>query len=514
MRLCVRALLVALAVCSSLAASSIDVEQALSDEMARSLEQLHLGDEPRPYFLSYRLDDLEILEVGATFGSPLRQSLDRYRMLSTELRVGSPERDNTNFFSLGGGSAGVSRSWNGSVRVPIDNDYRELRRQAWLLTDAAYKTALENLARKAAALKNRRVPGDLPDFTPAEVASVKEIVDAAPVDPVAAEKLVASISRVFRERPEVSHSLVRLRAVRQRSRYLNSEGSEFERSVPLLELLISATAQGNEGTRLADVVAHYGHSLADFPAQDQLAGEAEALGRRLAIAIGGVQIERYNGPVLFSGQAAASVFHQVFAPGLGAWRPPVAEDERLERRLAQMSASLNDRLGGRVLARSMRLTDDPHAEDVDGQRLYGGYDVDDEGVPGRVTNLAERGILKALVAGRNPARGVPETTGNRRGAAALPSNLLLSTSEGRSEKELLAELFQLMDERELEFGVIVRRIADPILVASLEPRGSASRNSAHGALQGIVEAVKIYRDGRQEPLRDPRFSGLSAASFR
>jgi hypothetical protein len=285
--------------------------------------------------------------------------------------------------------------------------------------------------------------------------------------------------------------------------------------VPIVELFISATAQAAEGTRLADVVAHYGHSLADLPNPEQLAVDARALGARLAAAVDGGQIERYNGPVLFSGQAAAEVFHQVFASGLGAWRPPVAEEERLERRLAQMSASLNDRLGGRVLARSMRLVDEPRTKEVDGLRLYGGYAVDDEGVSSRATTLVERGILKALVASRNPARGVPVTTGNRRGSTALPSNLLLSTSDGMKEEELIAELFQLMEERDLEFGVIVRRIANPLLVASLEPPGSGGGTGrGDGAVSGIVEAVKVYRDGHQEPLLDPRFSGLSAASFR
>jgi hypothetical protein len=83
------------------------------------------------------------------------------------------------------------------------------------------------------------------------------------------------------------------------------------------------------------------------------------------------------------------------------------------------------------------------------------------------------------------------------------------------EEELIAELFQLMEERDLEFGVIVRRIANPLLVASLEPPGSGGGTGrGDGAVSGIVEAVKVYRDGHQEPLLDPRFSGLSAASFR
>jgi predicted Zn-dependent protease len=496
--------------------ASVDpVEQALQDEMERSMKKLRLGEEPRPYFLSYRLDDLEVVEVGASFGSPLRRSRERYRVLSAEIRVGSPKRDNTNFFSFRSGSNGVSRSWNGSVRVPVDDDYQQLRRQAWLLTDATYKTALENLARKAAALENRRVPGDLADFVSAETASVSETVAGEPVDMGTAESLVIAVSRVFREHAAVTHSLVRLRSTHTRSRYFNSEGSSFERSVPLVELVVGASGQSLDGTPLADTVAHYGRSLSDLPTVELLVAEAKVLSTRLATSLEGESIERYNGPVLFSGQAAAEVFHQIFAPGLAAWRSPVAEDEQLEGRLAQMNRSLNDRLGGRVLARSMRLTDDPRAKMVEGKRLFGGFDVDDEGVPGRETRLVERGILKGLVAGRSPSRGIERSTGNRRGPAALPSNLLLDTSAGKGEDEILAEMFELMDERDLDFGVVVRRVANPLLVSGFDRGASGAASSvSQGALKGVVEAFKIYRDGRQEPLRDPRFSGFSAASFR
>jgi len=231
-------------------------------------------------------------------------------------------------------------------------------------------------------------------------------------------------------------------------------------------------------------------------------------------AMSGEEIERYNGPVLFTGQAAGELFHQVFASRLAGWRSPIAEDERLENRLAQLSESLNDRLGGRVLARSMRLVDDPLAAEIEGVHLFGGYLVDDEGVPAAATTLVERGILKNLLSGRNPSRGVDGSTGNRRGISALPSNLLLSTSDGVTREELVGELMQLMEERELEFGVIVHRLANPLLLAGLDARRSGAARGDDQSVTGVVEAVKIYRDGRQVRLLDPRFAGLSTTSFR
>ena len=93
--------------------------------------------------------------------------------------------------------------------------------------------------------------------------------------------------------------------------------------------------------------------------------------------------------------------------------------------------------------------------------FLGGYAVDDEAVPAGATYLVENGVLKTLLTTRNPIRGVNGSTGNRRGSRAAPSNLLLTSRRGLSREELLAELMLLIEERQAEFGVIVRRLGNP-----------------------------------------------------
>jgi hypothetical protein len=46
------------------------VRKAMEDELARSMKDLHMGDdEPRPYFISYTISDLEQATTSATLGA-------------------------------------------------------------------------------------------------------------------------------------------------------------------------------------------------------------------------------------------------------------------------------------------------------------------------------------------------------------------------------------------------------------------------------------------------------------
>ena len=73
------------------------VRAALGDELARSTTELRLGDEPRPYYVAYTISDAEQATVSATFGAVTAAHAYRGRLLRTDVRVGSPAFDNTNF---------------------------------------------------------------------------------------------------------------------------------------------------------------------------------------------------------------------------------------------------------------------------------------------------------------------------------------------------------------------------------------------------------------------------------
>jgi len=68
----------------------------MRDEMARAKTRLELKipniDQPvRPYYVEYRLLDLEVREVVAEYGTLLSSTHTRNRFMDVEARVGKPQ---------------------------------------------------------------------------------------------------------------------------------------------------------------------------------------------------------------------------------------------------------------------------------------------------------------------------------------------------------------------------------------------------------------------------------------
>jgi hypothetical protein len=141
------------------------VMKAMRDELDRSMKQLRLERLDKPYFIAYRVSDRTDSVIAATLGGLTSNQQSCRRLLTVEVRVGDYVLDNTNFISFNFGPAGVVHGFGNTVRLPLEIDYKEIRRQIWLATDSAYKKALEDLARKRAALENKTRGDDLPDFS-------------------------------------------------------------------------------------------------------------------------------------------------------------------------------------------------------------------------------------------------------------------------------------------------------------------------------------------------------------
>src|SRR5580704_18972229 len=78
--------------------------RAMRDEMERSKTRLELKipgtDQPvRPYYVEYRLLDLDFREISGEFGTLLSSNHARNRFMNVEARVGNYKLDSSNFVS-------------------------------------------------------------------------------------------------------------------------------------------------------------------------------------------------------------------------------------------------------------------------------------------------------------------------------------------------------------------------------------------------------------------------------
>ena len=143
------------------------VLEAMNAELERSMAVLGEQEVP-PYFLSYEITESQNVSVSGSFGALTGSGEGRERLLDIDLRVGNYDLDNTRPIRDSRSFSLFSTSFGPGAALPIENDYRELRRQIWLATDSAYKSALDALAEKRAALQNETRAEDVADFTAEE----------------------------------------------------------------------------------------------------------------------------------------------------------------------------------------------------------------------------------------------------------------------------------------------------------------------------------------------------------
>jgi len=423
------------------------VMKAMSDELARSMAKLQLENLEKPYFISYRVQENRYIRVAASFGSLLQSSESRSRFLIVEVRVGSSSLDNTGFLSYPS-FPGVMRT----VMLALDDNYNELRRQIWLATDAVYKRALDDLAKKRSVLQNKTLTEEIPDFSKEEPVTITEVVPTLEVNIDGTKNLVKELSTLFKEFPDVFTSMVQFSINNTHIRYINSEGSSFVRSLPLITFTASAATQASDGMPLENFIAFYGRSMDEFPRKEVLAARLREMGTQFEKLRNAPLLDQYNGPVLFEGQAAAELFSQVFAPRLVATRRPVTDSPQAERIAAMQENPFLDKIGARVMPEFMNIIDNPTLSEYEGNQLIAGYKVDDEAVPARQTTLVENGILKTLLTSRNPVRGILKSSGNYRVSGILPSNLIVSAQNGFASSELKDETGQTKGKRIRDCG--------------------------------------------------------------
>lgn len=470
------------------------VSRAMHDEMQRSVQKLQLEQLDKPYFVSYRVVDSESKEVSASLGSVLSSSENRIRFLTVEVRVGDYSLDNSNFLSFPVGATGVAlHMFGGTVPLPLDDNYDELRRQIWLATDGAYKKALEDLSGKRAALQDKNRAENIPDFSKATPVSTTDTAPRANVDLQIATQLVREASTAFRQMPTIQTSRVEFSAENRSERYLNSEGSVFTRTVPRVSLRVSASTQAADGMALRDFMDVYGYAMKDLPPQSVLLAQIREMGDRLNRLQNAPVEERYNGPVLFEDQAAAEVFARHFAEFLPAQPNAIASNPAMLQSLrGQQSTSLLNKMRSRVLPTFLSVVDDPTATRLGDTLLLGGYKVDEEGIPSKQTLVVQDGILKTVLTSRAPVRGVLESTGNLREHGVAPSNLFVNADKSSTPEELRKELVESAKSRGNSYGILIRRL---------------SGNTA-------ILAYRIFEDGHEELIRNADISGVNSASFK
>ena len=498
--------------CCALAQNKV-ILSAMKDELTRSMEQLKLENEAGPYYISYQLNDAYSLRIAADSGGVTANSENRGRTLSINLRVGSYAQDNTNFTSSSGSSAAAASVL--SAVAPLDDDYACLRRQMWQATDRIYKSALENLTKKKAALRNTVQTTDLPDFSQGTPVSNFEAENSLSVQKQTWSQAVDQLSKLFLGESKIQRSRIDFTVSIINSYHVNSEGSVWVEPSSSTQLSIAAGTQADDGMPLNNYRVYTAARPEGLPEKARLETDIKSLISELMTARSAPIAEEYSGPVLFSTQAAGEFFSQGFSSLLTAKRLPVSDNPQANSLRSRSENPFQSKIGMKVAAGFLSLKAAPGLKTYNQKALLGSYQIDEEGVSARDVSLVENGILKNLLTSRTPVKGFPESNGHARGGAAAPSVIQVISTQNKTYEQLKQELVKAAKEEGFEFGYLVRGITpvagllgDSSDIQSLISSILSPQQSQFGLAKPFL-IFRVYPDGREEMVRGLEFGGIN-----
>jgi predicted Zn-dependent protease len=455
----------------------------LRTEMARSKTQLRLENMAAPYFIDYRVVDVDDWEADAALGGVRSESHARVRFLLVQVRLGDYRQDSSS--ARGEGAMEI---------VPLDGDERAFRFQVWSATDKAYKQAVEALTDKQARLKQLTIDHPVDDFAHAEAVESLQPVVELKADREPWLKMLREATGLYTHDPKVQMLGASLSFKVVNRYYLNSEGTEVRSGEGLYRLTIGGNTQAEDGMRLERSTGFTATSLGELPKAAEFEAKAQELMASLKeLRDAPLADEDYHGPVLLSADSSATVFASLIGENLLGHKPELGQNARVRGQFASSYKT-------RVLPEFINLVDDPTLATMAGTALVGHYEVDDEGVKAQRVPLVEKGVLVNYLLGRQPIRDFAASNGH--GRASLPlnwpapalGNLVVHSSDALAAGELKQKLIAMCKDRGLEFGYYVETMS-----------------GAH--MPRLLYRVWV-KDGHEELVRGAVFGDLDQRSMR
>jgi TldD protein len=467
------------------AASADPVLHAMTVELERSKASLKLDQVPAPYYIEYRVFDLDEYDAEAAYGSLRSNVRNRFRFLRVAVRIGDYKQDSY-YGAQGEGAITV---------VPLDQDLIAMRHQIWEATDRAYKAAAQQLTAKQAQLK-QYTPPDQPvdDFAHAEPAQSVGSLVKLDFDPQPWLAMLQGGSSVYKDDPLLQSVDASLKFQAVNRYFVNSEGTTVRSGYNLYEMTIAESTQAPDGMKLERSHAYTVASMNELPSAGEFhAQAAKLLGTLKLLRDAPLADEEYRGPVLFSADAASTVFSDLVGDHVLGRKPELGKTARTT---GEFAASYKTR----VLPDFLSVVDDPTIASFQGQSLLGGYSIDDEGVKAQRVSVIENGKLVNYLVGREPIRDFPASNGH--GRARVPTNppgpslgnLIVTASESFSTAELKKKLIELCQQRDLPYGYYAETLGP-----QRTPR--------------LLYKVWV-KDGREELVRGGSFGDLDVRTMR
>jgi predicted Zn-dependent protease len=427
--------------------------KAMLTELDRSKADLQLKDFAKPFFIQYRIEDIDDYSTKAEFGATEGSDHTHERVARITVRVGDYKSDSS-------GGRG-----DGSLELTaLGDDPIAIRSALWAGTDQAYKAALSAYSAKQAALKQVQTPPQADDFSKeTPLISLADPLKLTYDDSLWTDR-VAHSSGLYRTNEsvkagehDVQYSVSSFHGRVVTTWLVNSEGSIVRKSQSQYQESFAVGTQAADGMRLDRSFASTGVTLKDLDAPEVFEKHAvEQIASLADLRKAPLVEEEYHGPVLLSSDAGTDTLRSLLESGITATRPKLGTEARTNGAFASSYHA-------RIMPEFLDAVDDPKLKSFEGKSLLGAYDVDDEAVPAQAVTLVTDGKLQGYLIGREPVKDFPQSNGHARAGiagAARPSIgvLKITAKDGLSDEDLNKKLLDLAKDRGLKSVYFVQTL--------------------------------------------------------
>jgi len=458
---------------------------ALDAELQRAMSSLGTdgaaAQQPKPYFLSYSVDDATSVSIAAEYGAITNSNQIRVRSVDVQVRLGSPAEDNTH--------GDHRNSALTTLPLPLTDDRDAIARSLWYATNRGYARALDGYLKVKTEQQVRAKEEDASaDFSVEQPQT--DLLPSPPalvVDRAAWEQRLREISKLFAQFPDVFADQVEFQASNETDYFVSSEGARVATPSHVARLVIMARTRAADGMDLFRVETFEAESAARLPDQKTIADKAIEMAKNLEALRVAPVTEPFSGPAILSGRASAVFFHEVLGHRL----------EGQRQRGDEEGETFTKMLGKPILPEFLSVADDPTLTTFQGTSLSGHYDFDDEGQAARRVELIQNGVLKTFLMSRQPIASFAQSNGHGRAESGhMPTgrqgNLIVTSSKSVPESELRNMLIAEAKKQGKAYGLYFEDISSGFAVTT--------RRSPQ-AFQVIPLVVyRVYVDGRPDEL--------------
>ena len=469
------------------AISQDNLPDILKEELNRNMEVLK-NENPSPYYLSYRVNDVRTYSIETSFGQIIKSGWKHDRRLCVQVRVGNNIIDNTH--PIKGEDYGWTE-WDMGIDIPVENIPEGIKQVLWKETDKQYRKSADLyakvLANIAVKVEDEDKSEDFSEEKP--VVYYEEPLDEANLvfDIKLLEEKLKSYSAIFLQNKDVIEGVANFSYRIERKYFVSNDGSLITENRVICRVIVYGQTQAEDGMDLPLYKDFFGFYPGDLPSDEVILNETKKLSETLTKLRSAPVVDSYTGPALLSAASAGVFFHEIFGHRIEGQRMKDENDAQ----------TFKKKVGEKVLNENLSVIFDPGISKYKNFYLSGAYKYDEQGQSGKRVVIVDNGILKDFLMSRTPIEGFSNSNGHGRAqagmqAASRQSNMFVESKKPFTKEQLKKALIAEAKEQGKEYGYLFENT-----VGGFTMTGRYIPNAFNVT---PTEVYRIYTDGRPDEL--------------